>query len=123
VYSLYSPLIFILTIAAVNFVVRQGEMIANKADLFRVAELLFYKTVQFKNQDPAKNLSGLLSAHYVSMSMDIKIKTEMVAPCGMNCAICMGHLLREKNKCTGCRGGDTNKPASCIKCVILNCDL
>jgi len=55
--------------------------------------------------------------------MDIKIKTEMIAPCGMNCAICMGHLLREKNKCPGCRGGDINKPASCIKCVILNCDL
>lgn len=46
----------------------------------------------------------------------------MIAPCGMNCAICMGHLLREKNKCPGCRGDITNKPASCVKCVIINCE-
>ena len=24
------------------------------------------------------------------------IKAELIAPCGMNCAICMGRLLREK---------------------------
>ena len=50
------------------------------------------------------------------------IKAELIAPCGMNCAICMGHLLREKNKCPGCRGNNTNKPINCVKCVILNCD-
>ena len=36
------------------------------------------------------------------MSINMATKTiiiaELIAPCGMNCAICMGHLLREKNK-------------------------
>lgn len=50
------------------------------------------------------------------------IKAGLIAPCGMNCAICMGHLLREKNKCPGCQGDNTNKPINCVKCVILNCD-
>ena len=45
----------------------------------------------------------------------------MIAPCGMNCAVCMGHLLREKNKCPGCRGDSSNKPVNCVKCVIINC--
>ena len=49
------------------------------------------------------------------------IKSELIAPCGMNCAICMGHLLR-KNKCPGCRGNDTNKTQTCIDCIIINCE-
>lgn len=57
------------------------------------------------------------------MNMNFKIKTGMIAPCGMNCAICMAHLLRGENKCPGCRGDNTHKPASCIECVIFYCDL
>ena len=30
------------------------------------------------------------------------IKTRLIAPCGMNCAVCLGYL-REKNKCPGCQ--------------------
>ena len=58
------------------------------------------------------------------MTMNTKsiIKAELIAQCGMNCAICMGHLLREKNKCPGCRGNDANKPKNCVRCVIINCD-
>lgn len=56
-----------------------------------------------------------------NMNIKTKIKTEFIAPCGMNCAICMGHLLKEKNKCPGCRGNNLNKPISCVKCVIMNC--
>lgn len=57
------------------------------------------------------------------LNMNAGIKTELIAPCGMNCAICMGHLLREKNKCPGCRDGSANKPVSCVRCIILNCGL
>ena len=44
----------------------------------------------------------------------------LIAPCGMNCAICMAYL-REKNKCAGCRGTDINKPVTRRECKIKNC--
>jgi hypothetical protein len=44
----------------------------------------------------------------------------LIAPCGMNCGICMAYL-REKNHCSSCRGTDTNKPNACVRCVIINC--
>jgi len=40
----------------------------------------------------------------------------------MNCGICIGHL-RDKNKCLGCREIDKNKPSSCRKCTIVNCEI
>jgi hypothetical protein len=52
------------------------------------------------------------------------IKTEdtlLIAPCGMNCGICLA-FLRKERKCPGCRGEDTHKSASCIKCIIKNCE-
>src|SRR3989339_2116371 len=45
----------------------------------------------------------------------------MVAPCGMNCLICLGHL-REKNVCHGCWGDSDNKPYHCVLCSIKNCE-
>lgn len=45
---------------------------------------------------------------------------ELIAPCGMNCGICMAYL-REKNKCTSCRGSDENKPITRAKCKIKTC--
>ena len=47
-------------------------------------------------------------------------KFSLIAPCGMNCGICMAYL-RNKNKCSGCRGVDTNKPITRTKCKIKNC--
>jgi len=44
----------------------------------------------------------------------------LIAPCGMNCGICMVYL-REKNKCPGCRGTDTDKPVTRVRCKIKNC--
>lgn len=44
---------------------------------------------------------------------------ELVAPCGINCRVCYA-FLRTKNKCSGCRI-EGNKPGSCIRCVIINC--
>jgi hypothetical protein len=45
----------------------------------------------------------------------------LIAPCGMNCALCSA-FLREKNKCSGCRG-DKNKPTYCVSCKIVNCEI
>ncbi len=44
----------------------------------------------------------------------------LVAPCGMNCSICVAYL-REKNKCPGCRGSDANKPKTRVHCKIKTC--
>ena len=47
----------------------------------------------------------------------------MIAPCGMNCGLCIGYL-REKNPCGGCFKMDAeNKPETCRSCAIVNCDL
>lgn len=47
----------------------------------------------------------------------------LIAPCGMNCGICIGHL-REKKPCGGCfKKEDKNKPNQCRSCVIVNCEL
>ncbi|MFA5021914.1 MAG: DUF3795 domain-containing protein [Patescibacteria group bacterium] len=50
------------------------------------------------------------------------MKSNLIAPCGMNCGICLGYL-REKNKCLGCRGINKNKLDSCRKCSIKNCQI
>ena len=54
------------------------------------------------------------------MSVKPIIKSELVAPCGMNCALCMA-WLRSKNHCPGCRGDDSKKAKTCVSCVIKNC--
>ena len=46
--------------------------------------------------------------------------SNLIAPCGMNCNVCVAHL-REKRKCPGCRGDDRYKSKSCIRCYIRNC--
>jgi len=51
------------------------------------------------------------------------IKSELIAPCGMNCAVCMGRLLRDENKCPGCRANNMDKPRHCVKCIIVNCEI
>ena len=44
----------------------------------------------------------------------------LIAPCGMNCAICMA-FLRTKNKCNGCRCANTWNPKTREECRIKNC--
>jgi hypothetical protein len=46
----------------------------------------------------------------------------MIAPCGMNCGICLANL-RDKNICYGCWNEDENKRNHCSKCSIRNCKL
>jgi len=46
----------------------------------------------------------------------------LIAPCGMNCGICIGYL-REKKPCGGCfKQNDPNKPKQCRSCSIVNCE-
>ncbi|MHB1050148.1 MAG: DUF3795 domain-containing protein [Bacteroidota bacterium] len=47
-------------------------------------------------------------------------RTFLIAPCGMNCALCMAYQ-RDINTCPGCNGPNTGKPKSCVRCVIKNC--
>jgi len=44
----------------------------------------------------------------------------LIAPCGINCALCLGYQ-REKNTCPGCRQGAMPN-SSCRRCVIKNCE-
>lgn len=46
--------------------------------------------------------------------------TALIAPCGMNCGICLAYL-RDKNTCDGCRADSLNKPKYCMRCIIRNC--
>jgi hypothetical protein len=50
------------------------------------------------------------------------MKAELIAPCGINCGVCLGYL-REKNHCPGCRVEQDNKAVSVLKCIIINCEV
>ena len=48
-------------------------------------------------------------------------ETELIAPCGMNCAICRAYQRKDK-PCPGCRGDDALKPTHGVTtCIIWNC--
>jgi Protein of unknown function (DUF3795) len=49
-------------------------------------------------------------------------RKSLIAPCGMNCGICMAYL-RERNKCPGCRAPDLNKPPTRTECKIKKCEI
>jgi hypothetical protein len=44
-------------------------------------------------------------------------RTTLIAPCGMDCAICSA-FLREKNRCSGCYASDRK----CSNCTISACE-
>lgn len=50
------------------------------------------------------------------------MKTKLIAPCGMNCNLCVAYL-REKNKCPGCKLITKHNSRYCRKCIIKNCDI
>ena len=54
------------------------------------------------------------------MNIESVIQASLIAPCGMNCGICSGHL-RKKKPCPGCNGSDLGKPAYCVTCPIKHC--
>lgn len=52
----------------------------------------------------------------------VLIHDEMIAPCGMNCEICIAHI-REKKKCPGCRVLDPYKTSYNRECYIRSCQI
>ncbi len=54
------------------------------------------------------------------MKMPASIAPPLIAPCGMNCAVCYVHL-RAKKPCQGCLGSDVHKPNHCRACTIKAC--
>jgi len=53
--------------------------------------------------------------------MATSIRKDLIAPCGMNCAICRAYL-RQKNPCHGCRDAALNKPETRIHCRLRVCE-
>jgi hypothetical protein len=49
------------------------------------------------------------------------IPTTLIAPCGMNCRLCLAYI-RDKKTCSGCRGDDNLKPEYCVTCKIKTCE-
>ncbi|MFZ7131997.1 MAG: DUF3795 domain-containing protein [Eubacteriales bacterium] len=50
------------------------------------------------------------------------MSAELIAPCGMNCRLCM-RFQRDKKQCEGCNGDNTFKTSSCLNCIIKNCSI
>jgi len=48
--------------------------------------------------------------------------TGMVAPCGINCAVCYAHLTRKSGLCPGCNSEKEGKMGYCSRCKIKNCE-
>ena len=48
------------------------------------------------------------------------IDAGLIAPCGMNCGLCMAYG-RDKNACPGCRADDSGKSQTVVTCRIKNC--
>ncbi len=51
------------------------------------------------------------------------MKEELIAPCGMNCTLCIGYQ-RDKNKCIGCKYLPDKRYVTkdSKSCVIKNCE-
>ena len=49
-----------------------------------------------------------------------RILARLIAPCGMNCALCMAYQ-KKKNPCPGCRVDSTSKPKTRLTCKIKTC--
>ena len=58
----------------------------------------------------------------VEKALPESLTPDLIAPCGMDCGLCSGHL-RAKNRCPGCNGDDAAKPAYCVTCKIKTCDI
>jgi hypothetical protein len=53
--------------------------------------------------------------------MPTEISEHLIAPCGMNCAICKAHL-RQRNPCHGCGETGNNNPPTRLYCRLRICD-
>jgi len=50
------------------------------------------------------------------------IPLKLIAPCGMNCNLCLAYL-RDKNNCPGCRDYECRRPDYRSRCIIKNCKI
>jgi hypothetical protein len=55
-----------------------------------------------------------------SLDLNEQAKILLIAPCGMNCGICLAYL-RSTNTCSGCRIEISTKPKTRTHCKIKNC--
>jgi hypothetical protein len=46
---------------------------------------------------------------------------KLIAPCGINCGVCRGHL-RQNNPCNGCNFANQNMPKTRAQCRIRLCN-
>jgi hypothetical protein len=53
--------------------------------------------------------------------MKKSMKDELIAPCGMNCGICLAYLRKER-RCLGCYIEDADIRPYLMRCVIRNCE-
>ena len=50
------------------------------------------------------------------------LTAELIAPCGMDCGVCIGHL-RDHKTCPGCNDpDDSSKAYHCAACTIKRCE-
>ena len=49
------------------------------------------------------------------------LRATLIAPCGMNCGVCIAHL-RLINQCMGCNAAGADAAKHCLVCHIKNCD-
>jgi hypothetical protein len=57
-----------------------------------------------------------------NLELNDKADALLIAPCGMNCGICLAYL-RSNNQCPGCRIEYHLKPKTRVHCRIKNCTL
>lgn len=58
----------------------------------------------------------------VQKALPESLTPDLIAPCGMDCGLCRGHL-RAQNRCPGCNGDDAAKPRYCMTCKIKTCSI
>ncbi|MDL2235542.1 DUF3795 domain-containing protein [Christensenellaceae bacterium OttesenSCG-928-L17] len=49
------------------------------------------------------------------------MKQDLIAPCGVNCAVCSAYQ-QEENKCNGCRSDEIPPSPQCERCFIRGCE-
>jgi len=49
------------------------------------------------------------------------MNADLIAPCGMNCAVCRAYL-RPLGPCRGCRWAGLNRPKTRVNCRLRTCE-
>ncbi len=78
----------------------------------------FYQKMGFRQLGEFINDDGNLCEEMI-LEIGDHMSKEVIAPCGMNCGLCLMYL-REENSCPGCSSG-RKVNGRCIKCGIKLC--